>query len=177
MNNLIMDTPEEKNNLPFIGIARTIRALREGNGWTRAQLAQKVPCSIPCIGLWESGKVLPGNSKVCRLAQLFDTSPGNLLMGLSCIEPVETETPEQVELTGRVLRDMVEPDLDCSLLPEQPLMDDSDLSGNAPAFSLVFQNDRLTCLRIAQGSEVVEFGIDEIPYALIDALVKGREAE
>jgi transcriptional regulator with XRE-family HTH domain len=50
---------------------KTIRALRQANGWTQFELALKVGVQPQAVYLWESGRRMPQVPQLRRLGELF----------------------------------------------------------------------------------------------------------
>lgn len=162
MNNPSIDKNEPKLQLPFESVGRLIKNQREGLCISRVELCALIPCSTPCLKSWETGRILPNNKNLFLLAALFDMTPENILMGMSCIESVETETPEQVELTNDVLE----------LLPEG--LDENPVATVAaferPEFNLIFRGDELVTIRVVQFCNTIDLSIRDFPNLVIDAL-------
>ena len=57
MNNSIIDNNLTNIKHPFSSVGKFLAL-------NRAELAQKIPCSIACVGIWESGEGLPQGSKL-----------------------------------------------------------------------------------------------------------------
>ena len=55
-------------------IGNRIMALREEDGLTQAQLAERVGVSQATVSQWESGTRTPSGEAVVALARVFDTS-------------------------------------------------------------------------------------------------------
>ncbi len=53
---------------------KTIRQLREGQGWTQLELANKLSVTPSTIYNWERGKFEPAASKLRQLALAFGVS-------------------------------------------------------------------------------------------------------
>ena len=50
---------------------KTIRALRQGRGWTQFELALKVGVQPQAVYLWESGRRMPQVPQMRKLGELF----------------------------------------------------------------------------------------------------------
>ena len=178
MNNTIIDNKEKNCNRkpvekarPFRDVGWLIKTLREGEGFSKQQLADQVPCGISTLEQWEAGDVLPQNSKVIRLAEIFDTSPQNIAMGMSCLSTCENETAEQAELTQQALSE-INP-------PPHWLAPDSEAEIEAArgtsytgSDSASFSTDRMTgkgiqSLRIVKQCRVIELSPAEITELLL----------
>ncbi len=107
MNNSIIDKTEQKLKQPFESVGMLIITMRESYGWSQRDLAEKVPCTQSCVSSWETGRVLPNNNNLFRLAELFEMHVSEILLGMSCLTTAEQETPEQAGLTNQVLSDLV----------------------------------------------------------------------
>lgn len=57
-----------------------LRNIREKNGYTRTQLAEKISYSEKSIEKWETGGTVPPVATVCRLAQIFGVTVDSLVM-------------------------------------------------------------------------------------------------
>ena len=62
-------------------IGDRITALREADGLTQAQLAERVGVSQATVSQWEGGTRVPSGEAVVALARVFDTS-ADFLLGL-----------------------------------------------------------------------------------------------
>lgn len=56
-----------------------IKALRENAGLSQAQLARKMGISQSTVGMWESGKSMPKNAALEKLASIFDATTDYIL--------------------------------------------------------------------------------------------------
>ena len=65
----------------LLKIGNRIMALREADGLTQAQLAERVGVSQATVSQWESGTRTPSGEAVVALARVFDTS-ADFLLGL-----------------------------------------------------------------------------------------------
>jgi transcriptional regulator with XRE-family HTH domain len=59
--------------------AQRIKELRKDNGYTQAQLAEKVGCSQPMIALWEKGECEPTASAIVKLSDALNCTTDFLL--------------------------------------------------------------------------------------------------
>lgn len=79
-------------------IGKRIAELRKGNGWTQAELAEKLGISDKAISKWESGRGCPDISQFPAIAQLFAVSIDFIMTGAESAppqEPAEKEAPVQ----------------------------------------------------------------------------------
>lgn len=80
-----------------------LKELREQAGLSQAVLARKLGVRQSTVGMWESGKNMPQNSKLEMMASIFDVST-DYLLGRSDERKPETED-EIWELREQVRRD------------------------------------------------------------------------
>ena len=59
---------------------KTIRNLREAQGWTQLELAVKLGVTPVTVYNWERGKYEPGVSKLRALAQTFGVSMDDITL-------------------------------------------------------------------------------------------------
>ena len=171
MNNNSIDDQEKNFNPqpsgkdhPFRDIGLLIKTLREGEGYSKAKLADLVPCGSSTLEQWESGSVLPKQSNVVRLAEIFRTSPQNIVMGMSCLSTSENETPEQAELTNQVLSEIT---------TLQPATDDEE-----PVFNIVRTPSKgMVAIDIAQMGHYVSLDKSAIIALFISAGLTVADAE
>lgn len=64
-------------------IGKTIASLRKANGWTQAELAEKLHVSDKAVSKWESEAGLPEISQLPIMAALFNVSTDYLMTGKS----------------------------------------------------------------------------------------------
>ena len=62
-----------------MNIGDKICKLRQKNGWSQDELAEKLSVSRQSISKWESGKVLPDSNKIILLSELFSVTADFLL--------------------------------------------------------------------------------------------------
>ncbi len=60
---------------------KTIRQLRQEQGWTQLQLAWRLGVQQASVSLWESGRVVPRPATQQRLADLFGVWVGEIAFG------------------------------------------------------------------------------------------------
>ena len=63
------------------GANKTIRQLREEQGWTQQELAQRVGASQGAVSLWEHGVRQPYRRTRLRLAELFGIRVEDIALG------------------------------------------------------------------------------------------------
>jgi len=61
--------------------AERVRELRKREGLTQHALAKKVDVTQQAVGLWETGKAVPGGDAIIKLSRVFDV-PSDDLLGL-----------------------------------------------------------------------------------------------
>lgn len=66
---------------------KTIRALRQANGWTQFELALKVGVQPQAVYLWESGRRMPQVPQLRRLGELFGI----------CSDEIDLEPANEIE--------------------------------------------------------------------------------
>jgi transcriptional regulator with XRE-family HTH domain len=64
-------------------VAARIRELREGRGWTQAQLAQEAHTTVSTVSRWETGKSVPRGKKLATLSAAFHVAEDALAYGAS----------------------------------------------------------------------------------------------
>ncbi|MCW7556463.1 helix-turn-helix domain-containing protein [Endozoicomonas gorgoniicola] len=99
MNNNSIVKADKKNNpqRPYQSLGQCIRTLREGEGLSITDAADRIGCGESTLQEWEAGLTLPKDSNVRKLAQIFDTTPANLLLGMSLLQKPELVTEENAE--------------------------------------------------------------------------------
>ena len=188
MNNSIIDKTQPKLKQPFESVGRLIITMRESYGWNQCELAEKVQCTPSCVSSWESGRMLPQGKNILRLAGVFEMTPRDILMGMSCLETAEQETPEQAELTNRVLKQTVtestyygipeselNPDFFQKYIVPESDQDVEVHTGtykgdDKPAFSLIFSGTDLASVRIVHRCKTIDLTPSDFPSLLIDLL-------
>jgi len=75
-------------------IGDKIYSLRQKNGWSQDELAEKLSVSRQSISKWESGRVLPDSAKIILLSELFSVTADYLLKDSE--EPVQ----DILDITG-----------------------------------------------------------------------------
>ncbi|MBO9484336.1 helix-turn-helix transcriptional regulator [Salinisphaera sp. G21_0] len=178
MNNSIIDKVTPKLKQPFESVGFLIYTMRENYGWNQTELAAKVGCTPACVSAWESGRMLPQSKNVLRLAGVFEMTPAEILMGMSCIVPAETETPEQAELTNSALREVMElePGKPHHGLPESDQEAEERIGAykgdDKPVFSLIFTGSELAHVRIAHRCKTIDVSPSDFPGLAIDAIAE-----
>ena len=74
---------------------KTIRALRQDQGWTQFELALRVGVQPQAVYLWESGRRVPQVPQMRRLGQLFGICSDEIIL-----EPIS----ESSTVTGHRIR-------------------------------------------------------------------------
>jgi putative transcriptional regulator len=59
---------------------KTIRQLREAQGWTQLELANKLEVTPATVYNWERGRYEPSASKLRAIAQAFGVSMDNIAL-------------------------------------------------------------------------------------------------
>jgi transcriptional regulator with XRE-family HTH domain len=77
---------------------KTIRALRQEQGWTQFELALRVGVQPQAVYLWESGRRTPQVPQLRRLGQLFNICSDEIML-----EPI-SEVPTVTEHRARATR-------------------------------------------------------------------------
>lgn len=79
---------------------KTIRALRQENGWTQYGLALRVGVHPQAVYLWESGRRTPQVSQMRKLGRLFGMCSDEIELGrLAERDQVSEGPPEGVQVT------------------------------------------------------------------------------
>lgn len=79
-------------------IGNRIATLRKRNGWTQAELAERLGVSDKAVSKWESGRGYPDITLLPAIAKLFAVSIDYIMMGAdleASPAPAQTETPTQ----------------------------------------------------------------------------------
>ena len=63
-------------------IGLRIAALRRTEGWSQAELAEKLKISPSAVGMYEQGRREPASDRIVAIAKIFDVST-DYLLGLS----------------------------------------------------------------------------------------------
>ena len=70
---------------------KTIRALRQDQGWTQFELALRVGVQPQAVYLWESGRRVPQVPQMRRLGQLFGICSDEILLESASDSPAASE--------------------------------------------------------------------------------------
>lgn len=76
---------------------RLIRALRQGQNLTQAELGEKLGVGGKAVSKWECGLCYPDIETVVRLAEVLDLSVGEILAG----QRIQVYTPETVDTLAK----------------------------------------------------------------------------
>ncbi len=55
-------------------VSKEVKKLRALNGWTQAELAGKIPVSLPTVQRWEAGRPIRGLAAERKLTELFEAA-------------------------------------------------------------------------------------------------------
>lgn len=178
MNNSIIDKNQKNIKQPYESVGLLIFTMRESLGWNQSELAEKIDCTPGCVSSWESGRVLPQSKNVLRLADVFEMSPAEILMGMSCLDSAENETPEQAVLTNSVLREV----MDSATVTPHHIVPESDQEiedrigtykgDNKPVIGLSFDGNELATISITQHCKTIVLQPSDFPVLLIDLLAE-----
>ncbi len=83
-------------------IGSRIRKLRNAQGWTQGELAEKLEISPSTVGMYEQGRRKPDGEMLVKLCEVFSVSTDSLL-GVS--EPTREATDIIKEMSDRIRRD------------------------------------------------------------------------
>jgi len=62
-----------------VEFAKTIKELRLEKNWTQRELAEKINLTDRAVGLWETHGREPNLTTICKLAEIFNITVGQLL--------------------------------------------------------------------------------------------------
>ena len=86
-----------------MSLGKTIVKLRNRQGWTQAQLAEKLGMATAHINRLEHDRMRPRSTTIEKLAEVFGLSREDLLSALDGpSEMVQGQDPELAELLGKI---------------------------------------------------------------------------